>query len=553
MKNRSIIAILILLAVVLFVGCVPSNTPTTNDSDVSTVDNETTADSNATSDATQPTKKPLTSMGTADEQLVKELIAFIYQDKSASTSKLSYKLNQINEGRQPLYVKFSSTKYYFVCAYAYNEYCDLDDPEQCFWVTFKSERLIREYYNGRPLLHAFQINKAEHCWDITDESKTEVALEHYKYFTTRFENGYNIYSARVFDEAFIYSKKDNQYCSVDHPDHEKYDIPCIELDGQGYVLQEVTVKNGEIVEESFKQELGKYYAAFLNMTQEKTQTVDRKEYATVTIDDFMSILSPVPPKGGFFPDKQLVSEINEALTFSFSYSDWCFQGGNSIEFKLDLLVKDDSHALYVKFDPTQYYYLCGYYTHPTKDESIFFLNCYSYIWLAFDDASNIPETYLGCELVAMVQINRAAHCWDIFDENKTPLQQENFRVIGLPAFENGRCICEPVAVDMALLFHNCTGAESSRREYSGIYYYRYKLCDFLCIELDGQAYMLIEQYTETADGSRRDHDLQNELGKYYDAIMPNLDDEEYTLTQENGSVVHYALLKIENIPDLFKN
>lgn len=302
---RPLMLLSVLLAIALLVGCAPSGVPVTSGETApsstakqepltpsstikddpttpsSTVeDDPTTSSSTIKDEPTTPSTNgddPALDIGFApDEQLVNELIQFIQKSEGQTSSTLSCKLKQISTGRQALYVKFSATSYYFVCAYAENASCDLSDPDQCTWVAFKTESAIPETYQGRKFIRAFQINRAEHCWDIADETKTRVPLEHYKVYTAHFKDGYNTYSARIFEEAFIYSKKDDQYCSVDHPDHEKYDIPCVEINGQAYLLQKVELKDTELVVSDLKKELGRYYGNFMRLKQEYLYTVDRK-------------------------------------------------------------------------------------------------------------------------------------------------------------------------------------------------------------------------------------------------------------------------------------
>ncbi len=538
MKKWTLALVSVLLTLTLLVGCAPASTPKT---DVATT--------NTTTDATIATTTGAQSASFApEEQLIKELIQFMRLSESGTTKKLSYKIDRLREGRQALYVKFSATSYYFVCAYAENASCDLSDPDQCTWVAFRTERAIPETYQGRQFICAFQINRAEHCWDIADEAKTAVPLEHYKKYLTHFQNGYNTYSARVFEETFIYSKMDDQYCSVDHPDHEKYDIPCVEINGQPFILQKVELKDTQLDTTSLKNELGKYYGCFMSVKQEFLYTVDRKKFVKVKLEDMDTLLNFEPPKGGRWPDTQLLDEINFFLSKYYGRTG-SFPQMYSLKEKLQWIESGEAtKALYVEFDPEQYYFLCGYYAEPDENEMLLHDNTYSYLWVAFDDGRDIPESYQGCELTVVVQINRSKRCRDLQDESKT-VQLENYLVLDLPKFENGQCVCEPAEVDDALIFLSLYEA----RQYSDIGYQSNKQYDIPCIELEGQMYIPIQQYVLYADGTRTDTKLKNQLGKYYDAIMAVLIDDQYSVTNARGNEQHYGVLKLEDFFALFGN
>lgn len=279
----------VLLIMALLAGCTPGNAITTGKKEPSsTVKNKPTTPS---TDSDDPDVGVVLT-----EELVKELvdhyIEYFLTNPDLPPISMETKLDHITDGRQPVYVKFDPDAYYFVCSYSKKGKYNTEDAANDVWIAFKTASEIPETYRGLVLSFAFQINKAEHAWDITDETRTEVFVEHYDYFSTEFRDGYNIKPARSFDEAFIFSKSDKQYCCVSSVDHTLYDIFCMELDGHGYVLQWLNFVDGQLDQDTLKRQTGKYYGSVLERMRDDYYVNDKKaRYAKITLEDIAAILA----------------------------------------------------------------------------------------------------------------------------------------------------------------------------------------------------------------------------------------------------------------------
>ncbi len=603
MKKWTMAFVSVLLTLTLLVGCTPASTPTTtgNVSPSSTVkDDPTTPSSTAKDDPTTPSSTvkddpttpsstvkddpttpsstvkddPTTPSSTVKddpttpsgpdgddpvqdtgfepaEQLVKELEAYLKHfptDWDYPRGCLETRLDAIKAGRQPVYVKFDPDAYYFVCLY--NESGNWGVDENFTWIAFETASEIPETYRGLNFAFAFQLNKAEHAWDITDETKAEVFVEHYNVFWAKFENGYNTKSATTFDEALIFSKSDKQYCCISDGDHIPYDIPCIELDGQGYVVQYLNFIDGQIDQSYLKEMTGKYYSCVLErMLDDYYITNKNVRYAKITFEDIAEILTLETPEVGFTPDEQLVRELKRYLvntaTEQWALSSTPTADGRSTAEKLDLLKNaEENRLLYAKLDPDDYYFVCAYCAQPCENEESIFCCIDSYVWVSFRAQGEIPESYMGNSFVAAFQINRSAQCRDLLDGTEASL--ESYRRY-TPQFGLGYNIAWLLKVEDTLLFTQCTGDDS--RLYACLSDSLHTEYDLPYIELDGQGYVTIALY-RISEGVEYAFDLQEDLGEYYGAIMERIVRNGEYVTEEDDVQVHYGLLKIEDIPAL---
>ena len=206
------------------------------------------------------------------------------------------KLNLIKSGEcSPLLVKFSNECYYVAAYYAIPEghcetYCCCDNYT---WVGVEKVEDVKEIWDGKTLVGAFQINPQELCVNIKTGS-TDVVMDHFAFYTPEFVDDVAVAPEIILEDLFIYlnwrSDKYIGYSSLRSPTHHKYgSIKCMEFDGKYYVAEyHGSVYSGVDLEEIY----GKYYDELMsNIVDEYVVEDDnRTRYGLFELEDIVKII-----------------------------------------------------------------------------------------------------------------------------------------------------------------------------------------------------------------------------------------------------------------------
>lgn len=229
-------------------------------------------------------------------------------------TRLERRIDQIINGDHPMLVDYDPDDIYYVCAY-YNVEHNSETEEYCCkteytWVGFYSGKDIPETYLGKPLIAAFQINKAGQGKSIINEFE-EPYFESIRMYQPMFENGKNIADSVKNDGVYLY------ICSNYELDDETiyvfsgyltfFDvIYCVGYEGKPYI----NVYSGweedfdeELIEEALREEFGKYYDSLRPITVTNKCTKFNEywgktiKYAVIGLEDFAEFIKGVGEKG----------------------------------------------------------------------------------------------------------------------------------------------------------------------------------------------------------------------------------------------------------------
>jgi len=209
--------------------------------------------------------------------------------------------------------------------------------------------------------------------------------------------------------------------------------------------------------------------------------------------------------------------------------------------KLDR-VKKGNQMLCVEFSPDSYYFVCAYYRADGENQADkSFNHPENYLWVRFDEETEIPEYYSEARCVAIVQVNKTELCKDIIYPDQ-PVPSIEYLKYLKPKFENGYNVTPHNAIDDAFVYLNDSGEEN-------IYYYP-QLPDHInstmsCIELDGEIYL--SHWIDYRLGTLDTKYLSYEFGLYYDKLMSVMITDKY-----NVETCPYGLFRFEDIANIFK-
>lgn len=107
----------------------------------------------------------------------------------------------------------------------------------------------------------------------------------------------------------------------------------------------------------------------------------------------------------------------------------------SLSGKIDK-IKRGQQPLLVDFDPTNFYFVCGYYDGITENGPLKYRNSNEYTWVRFESADEIQENHEDKKFIVAFQINKALLVWDIASQKAILPRVEHFQMYD-PVFENG--------------------------------------------------------------------------------------------------------------------
>lgn len=234
---------------------------------------------------------------------LKEYLKYYFLQADRYTPSFAEKIDYIKRNeRSPLLVKFSDECYY-VAAYFENSDGMLKNYDKYTWVGFEKAEDVKESWEGKKIVIAFQIKPQEFCVNLTTDS-TDVEMDYFDAYRPKFSNG--VASVPEFDSFhsfLIYlaqeSDVDNKYIGVTGRDCEG-NFDCIELDGKNCIKEYYSAeKNGvEVpyidtdVEYRRVLQYGEYYDELMKIAQKHSESQDSLtlNYLLFEITDFVKII-----------------------------------------------------------------------------------------------------------------------------------------------------------------------------------------------------------------------------------------------------------------------
>lgn len=201
--------------------------------------------------------------------------------------------------------------------------------------------------------------------------------------------------------------------------------------------------------------------------------------------------------------------------------------------------------LHAQFDPENYYFVCGYYnaTHEQAYKECDTYCCSSeYLWVRFETPEDIPDFYNGEPFVVAFQINKTAFCQDMLPLDREIPALEYFQLF-TPLFADGLNVEKPIPFNEHFVYLKWKKGKTVYYGCGGMQ--NHENVTIYCVELDGICYLPIKM---DSDGT-----IEEETGKYNEALKHIALMGKYSANDDNGNLIHYALVKIDDVVNILMN
>ncbi len=278
MKKKNLKLFLIFGVMILLIALVGCQTDEAPEVQSDTAEEKTTTNEIAEqSKATEQSEAEEESEQTTDilsEELISSLVEYMEQmkyDHEIADTSFEIRINRIKNGENAYRITFDRSDFYYACAY-YDEYHECERVDHCCvseytWVKICKPEDITEYYEGKSLVVAFQINRSEICENILS-GEVNVKAEHFQIYSVKYADGRNVAAPIDFNKynSFVFldlSKNKTLYLTVYTPRHELNSFPCVILEDQCYItrLLSIQYEDGSRSVDETDWDFGIYYDA----------------------------------------------------------------------------------------------------------------------------------------------------------------------------------------------------------------------------------------------------------------------------------------------------
>ena len=208
----------------------------------------------------------------------------------------------------------------------------------------------------------------------------------------------------------------------------------------------------------------------------------------------------------------------------------------SFEEKINGVLYHGKKATHVQFDPSKYYYVCGYYNCEHADENKWYNCAGKYTWIIVNNETDIPEYYNGLKFIAAFQINQAAYAIDIATGEAVSTEVEHYLEY-TPEFVNSKNVAEKRYFDGTYI---CFTDPEDEYMFDCSEDYFHSTYTLSCLEKDGEWYLKFF-----------DNGVENNFGEYCDLLTPI--SKEYTMVNELGNSVTYIIIKFSDFANTIFN
>lgn len=216
----------------------------------------------------------------------------------------------------------------------------------------------------------------------------------------------------------------------------------------------------------------------------------------------------------------------------------------SLSGKIDK-IKNGQQPLFVDFDPTDFYFVCGYYDGITENGPLKYRNSEEYTWVRFESADEIQESHEDKEFIVAFQINKALLVRDIASPKAIIPRVEHFQMYE-PIFENGVNTNAHIVFEEEFIYLNKSSAE---RIYHSTSAFTHQVVTIPCILLDNEYYITRVTFSIHSNGNTSEGNLKGDFGTYYDALISIMDTTKYSVTTTQGRTDYYGLIEINDFVD----
>ncbi len=265
--------------------------------------------------------------------------------------------------------------------------------------------------------------------------------------------------------------------------------------------------------------------------------------------------TPVSIKGEINKDSDLVVTLVAYLEQYWVEYDIA---GRSFSAKINDM-KNGIQPLHVAFDPSSYYFVCGYYNSPSENGVLKYYKAKEYTWVGYESELEIQEYYNGMKWAVVFQVNKALTVSDVLPSERTVPSIEHFQIY-TPTFENGVNISAPVVFNESFIYLNYPDCYLNRfsKNTSTMYYcksiYYHSMNTIPCVYLDGEYYLPFHLYTVSAEGQRiGESDYVRTFGEYYSTLWGLIEKNKYQITDRYERTRFYGTISLETfVNDVLK-
>ena len=500
-------------------------------------------------------------------QFLLDCVDNIYVEIEPREEILAENIDLIRGGAQPLYVTFDPESYYYVCGYCYeDDFGSFEHYEEYTWIKYDAETEIQEYYNGMNWCVVFQINKALTVTNILSDQIETPDMEYVNFFNPKFENGVNAEAPIWFNGTFTLlgdEDKDVIYYTREVTSQPLHYLVWDIIDGQYYVSigKLGTFKNEEDfnLQEALSKErhhFGEYFDAIVAVMDVKTTITSNgliAYHGVISREDFANIvLGNYRAEGELDKDSQIIRTLTQYLI-------WYGVEGERLtsDFPSQIdHIKEGIQAVHAVFDPSEYYFVCGYYNPTHEYEERNYCCAVSYTWIKYENETEIQEYYNGMKCVVAFQLNESLTVTDILSADADVPHMEYFQLYE-PTFKDETNTEAPIIFDGTFIYIN--GFEKDAVYYCisdyynamSLYYREHMLIP--CEYIERQYYIPI-QLISLEPGEifnlqdvLSDSRFEKAFGEYYDAIIKAINTEKwYEFSTSNEKIHYYGLISIDD-------
>lgn len=206
-------------------------------------------------------------------------------------------------------------------------------------------------------------------------------------------------------------------------------------------------------------------------------------------------------------------------------------------------IKEGKQPLQVSIDPSDSYFVCGYYHTSHEIEASVYCCASKYTWVMFENTDEIQEYYNDLKMIVAFQVNRSASVSNLLQSDNAVPQLEHFQRFQ-PAFREG------INTNPALVFHQ-TFIYLNTLHADTVYFssssYDHSRSTLPCIKKDGQLYITAELYHTNKNGVRSQVNLNNEFGSYYKDLTSLMEEQKHIVTDDKGNEICFGLFEVQSL------
>lgn len=226
----------------------------------------------------------------------------------------------------------------------------------------------------------------------------------------------------------------------------------------------------------------------------------------------------------------------------------CELADTSLSEKIDK-IKFGHQPLLVDFDPTNFYFVCGYYDGITKNGPREYENSDKYTWVRFESADEIQENHEDKKFIVAFQINKALLVRDIASQKAIIPRIEHFQMYE-PIFENGVNTNTHIVFEDEFIYLNPSNAD---RIYLSAAAFDHQVVTIPCILFENEYYISHFMYSIHINGEKDEMNLRGVFDQYYDSLMSVIQPTKYSITRSSGITDYYGLITIDDFVNIITN